>query len=104
MGTEDDHEGPAPREPRSSGLKWEAGYEPVLPLRLDLEASVVTGEGVVVDRAGAFVVFDSIEDALSFVAATNGDSEEEVLDKARALRDALAAMRSAGERRAPAGS
>lgn len=62
---------------------------------------MVTGEGVVVDRGGAYLVLDSVEEAISFVAAANGESEERVLDRARALQDALDTMRRTGSRREP---
>jgi len=62
---------------------------------------VVTGEGVVVDRGGSYLVLDSIEEAISFAAAANGESEEGVLARARALQDAIDTMRRAGSRREP---
>ncbi len=57
---------------------------------------MVTGEGVVVDRGGASLVLGSLEEAISFVAAANGESEEEVLGRAQALQNALDTMRRAG--------
>lgn len=62
---------------------------------------MVTGEGVVVDRGGASLVLDSIEEAISFAAAANGESEARVLDRAQALQNALDTMRRAGGHREP---
>lgn len=93
--------GAHPGTPWNPGPDREPVASPRLPLRVDLEASVVTGEGVVVDRGGASLVLDSIEEAISFAAAANGESEEGVLARARALQDAIDTMRRTGGHREP---
>jgi len=50
-----------------------APKKPVLPLRIDPDAFVVTGTGIVLDANNALVAeFDTIDEAEAFVAEANG--------------------------------
>lgn len=71
-----------------------------LPLRVDGEASLVTGEGIVVDRVGKIVATGgTVDEAFAAVARINGTTEEEEMARARALCDYLGNLRRRRVRR-----
>ena len=59
-------------------------------VRLDWEASQAIGGGIVVDRSGQLVTrFDTVDDAIRFVAKRNGETEADAIQTTKRFSEYL---------------
>jgi hypothetical protein len=64
-------------------------------VRLDAAASQVVGGGIVVNKRGELVAeFDTIDEALAYVAKANGETEEKAIETAKAFSQYLWNLRN----------
>ena len=92
----------SPKQPATCRRDAMTAAKAVGRLRLDTEASIVLGYGVVVsvhkfDGEYLIVELDSVDEATAFVAEANGETEADVLATARQYAEYLHNVR-AGKR------